>query len=550
MSPNRLWLFAGVMLWASVPASGKGLEPDPKARALAAKIDEHIAAGWAAAMVAPAPLADDAEFLRRVYLDLAGRIPKVSEVRQFLDDRRPDKRQRVVEELLQSPRYVVHFANYWRSLLLPEVNANFQVRFAAQQFEPWLRKHLKENSGYDTIARELLTAPIAGGRGRGAIMAQGGEANPAGFYFAKEFKPENLAASTARLFLGVRVECAQCHNHPFADWKRDQFWSFAAFFAGLESRRQGDLTAPAGENLDKREIAVGGTDRLVKATFLDGKEPQFQPNVSSRVTLADWVTAPDNPFFARAAVNRLWAYFLGAGLIEPVDEMVGAESTPSHPGLLDELAREFAANKFDLKVLIRAITYSRPYQLTSGVASQAPRRAPGDLEPVANPPDLDSAPSSVFARMPLRGLTPEQLWDSLSEATGYQEQGANDPYGVVRAGGSSPRDEFLSRFANQTERAVDSQTSILQALALMNGKVIANETSVERSNILAGLLDAPFFDKASRIETLYLATLSRKPTAREIERITRYMNEAKKPDTALADVLWALLNSSEFILNH
>lgn len=523
------WLLAVAAL-AAPAAFANDPQPDARALALAARIDKHLADGWAAAKVEPAPLADDAEFLRRIYLDLAGRIPGVAEARKFLDDKRPDKRHRLIEQLLARPRYVTHFANYWRALLLPEADANFQVRFTVPQFETWLKKQLQENTGYDLIARAILTAPINIDR-RQAAFGRGGAADPLGFYVAKEFKPENLAASTARLFLGVRVECAQCHNHPFAEWKRDQFWGLAAFFAGIEGRRQGDFTNATGERLDKTEIAIAGTDRVVQASFLDGKQPEFKSGASPRGTLADWMTAADNPFFARAAVNRLWAYLLGTGLVEPVDEMVGGESTPVFPALLDELAREFAAQKFDLKHLLRAITYSKAYQLTS----RATHTSQDDLR--------------VFARMPLRGLTPEQLWDSLAEATGFDDQSPNDPYAPAR-GGNSPRTEFLTKFPNQTERAVDAQTTILQALALMNGRVVAGETSLDRSRMLAGILDAPFLDTAGRIEALYLATLTRIPTVKEVERITKYVEEVKDPKAALADVLWALLNSSEFILNH
>src|SRR5262249_4367086 len=157
----------------------------------------------------------------------------------------------------------------------------------------------------------------------------------------------------SRLFLGVKLECAQCHNHPFASWKRDQFWTYAAFFAGLQARQQGNFFLPAPERPDKRELTVPGTERVVKARFLAGSEPKWQDGVAARATLAGWMTAKDNPYFARAAVNRMWAYFFGTGLVDPVDEMVGTEHVASHPELLDEMARQFAAHDFDLKFLIR-----------------------------------------------------------------------------------------------------------------------------------------------------------------------------------------------------
>lgn len=527
MKHLSLWLAAAAVLTQPQVA----LPKETQAEALAAKIDRYLEAAWVSAKVTPAPLADDAEFFRRITLDLAGRIPKVAEVRDFLRDTRPDKRQRAIEALLQGNRYPVHFTNYWRALLLPEASANLQARGTAPQVEAWLRKQLQANASYDKIARAILTAPIGQTNPRQALVLQSGSPEPIGFYVAKEFKPENLAASTARLFLGVRVECAQCHNHPFADWKREQFWGLAAFFAGLERRQQGDFVQPAGENFDRREIAVAGTERIVQAAFLDGKEPQFAAGQSPRVALADWVTAPGNPYFARAAVNRLWAYFLGTGLIEPVDEMVGGESAPAHPELLTLLAEALVEQQFDLKFLIRSITYTKVYQLTS-------RKT-----------DRSQDDPRFYARMPLRGLTGEQLWDSLAEATGF-DAGTPASGPAALRGGGSPRDEFLSKFGNPNERAVDAQTSILQALALMNGRVIAQATSLEPSVQLAAVLDAPFFTTTSRIETLYLSTLSRFPTAKEQERAEKYVAAAKEQKAALSDLLWALLNTSEFILNH
>jgi hypothetical protein len=511
--------------------------------ALAARIDEHVAAGWAAAGVKPASPADDAEFLRRVTLDLAGRIPSVYEARAFLKDTSPDKRRRLVEKLLDSPLYIRHFGNVWRNLLIPEAVANIQVRAQIPNFEAWLRKELARNAGYDQMARDLLTAPLVGGTPQ-QIYANRGEPTPLAYYMAKELAPENLAASTARVFLGVRVECAQCHHHPFASWKREQFWGYAAFFAGVQKRPQANILIPAPEKKELHEIKVGGTDKVVQAMFLDGTKPEWKDKVSGRAALAEWMTRPDNPYFARAGVNRTWYYFFGTGLVDPVDEMVGAEKKECPPGLLDELAKDFAAHQFDLKYLIKAITASRAYQLSSAATDQS-----------QDDPRL-------FARMPLRGLTPEQLFDSLAEAISYTEdipEGLG-PFAALRP--NSPRNQFLAAFAGTGEKATDSQTSILQALALMNGRLVADATSLDarRSPRLSALIDAPFLTTASRVETLYLATVSRKPTPKEAERMSRYIETGgealteqptqEQMNAALADVLWALLNSGEFIVNH
>jgi hypothetical protein len=559
MARLRLWLLSGCVLlaggpalWAGGPAEA-GKKPAVKevkpldAEALAAAIDRHLAAGWKAAEVQPAPLADDAEFLRRVSLDLAGRIPGVTEVRQFLDDKRPDKRRRKIEDLLKGPNYVNHFANVWRALMLPEDNASIFARGRTPGFEDWLRKQLGKNVGYDKMVRELLTVPLNGGGDRRALLfgqAQG-EPTPIAFYLNKELLPENLAAAASRMFLGVKLECAQCHDHPFASWKRKQFWEFTAFFAGVQRQGMGEQVFPAAERPDRREITIPGTEKVVQAKYLDGTAPEWKFKASGRETLAAWMTAADNPYFARAAVNRLWAHFFGHGLIDPVDEMVGTEYEPSHPELLDELARQFAVHEFDLKHLMKAITLSRAYQLTSKAthkSQEAPRQ---------------------FARMPLRSLTAEQLFDNLVQATGHQEQGPrNLPGFVVGQGGL--RDQFLTKFGNQNDKVTESQTSIIQALSLMNGRLTAEATDLQRSELLAAVIDSPFMDTPARVETLYLATLSRKPTAKEAERVNKFIaaataagdeplrpaEKAKRYNQALADVMWTLLNSGEFILNH
>jgi hypothetical protein len=495
-------------------------------RALAGRIDELVAASWATRGVMPTAPADDAEFLRRIYLDLAGRIPRVWETREFLDDPKPDKRERLVSRLLEGPDYVRHFTNVWRATLVPEAN-NQQLRFFLPGFQIWLQRRLQDNVGYDRMVREILALPVANNQ---QMQRQGFDpraATPLAFYQASELKPENLAASTSRLFLGVKLECAQCHDHPFARWSRKQFWELAAFFSGVRSQN-----GPFGglqENADRREIKIGGTDKVVKARLLDGTEPTWKQGVSARITLANWITTAENPFFARTAVNRVWAQFFGIGLIDPVDEL-GDKNPPSHPELLDELAHEFAAHQFDLRFLIRAIAMSRTYQLTSA----GPPMSPGERR--------------LFTRMAVKGLSPEQLFDSLAQATGYRGPRQGDQRFVFGVD-SSPRAEFLTRFAAQDKRT-EPQTSILQALLLMNGKFVADATSVDRSELLAGVLDAPFLKgPVERTEALYLATLSRRPRPDELSRLTKYV-ESRDTKSAFADVFWSLLNSSEFMFNH
>jgi hypothetical protein len=500
-------------LFLTLASPIRAADKDKDVEALAAKIDEQIAAGWPKD-VKPAALADDAEFFRRLHLDLAGRIPSVTEIRDFLDDNRSDKRRLWTERILKCSAedrsyrtaYIDHFTNVWRAWLLAQTNQQGQFRQPA--LETWLRQRLKANIGYDQLVRELISQPLAGDSG----PRQG---SAAVYYQANDLKPENLAGSTSRLFLGIKIECAQCHDHPFAKWKRQQFWEFAGFFTDLA---QGTPLRPRGE------LTIPGQDRVVQARFLDGTKPQWKDGTGTRSTLAEWVTSAENPYFARAAVNRLWVYFFGIGLANSGD--TAAEDRPAATKkLLDDLASAFVAHGYDVKFLIHAITASQTYQRTSAVSHPS------------------HADAQLFTRMPLRGLSPEQLFDSLAEATEYQNGAPGNP--------QSARSQFLSRFPAQEQRT-EYQTSILQSLYLMNNEFIGDRTSLEKNRTLATLAEQRT-STARKIESLYLVVLSRKPRPEESERFVKFVdkggtgNDSKK---ALADVFWVLLNSPEFLLNH
>jgi hypothetical protein len=251
--------------------------------------------------------------------------------------------------------------------------------------------------------------------------------------------------------------------------------------------------------------------------------------VSARTTLADWLTSRDNPFFARATANRVWSLFFGAGLVDPVDDFRD-DNAPSHPELLDELAQQFVAHGFDLKFLIRAVTLSKTYQLSS--------RYPG-TEPDAR----------LFARMPVRALTPDQLYESFVQATGYRDPFANNQRRFIQ---NSVRNQFLSRFRQQA-KPVDYQVSVTQALMMMNNPLIANLTNSDKGEVLAGVAHAPFMSTAERLDALFLAALSRRPAVTEAAELRTYIERnttSAERNKALADVFWALLNSSEFMFNH
>ena len=544
---NRTALIVAALLWLCLlcrseaesgktkPASTAVASTAPgadEALQLAARIDELISQKWQAEKAVPAPPANDDAYIRRASLDIAGKIPSVAELHAFLDDTSPDKRLKLVDRLLDSPAYITHFSNVWRTVMLPEAESNLEVRVLIPGFEAWLRKQLTANTPYDALVREILTVPVDPRLAANPLQPQS-EVTPVGFYQTKQLKPENLAAGTARMFLGVRIECAQCHDHPFDSWKREQFWGYAAFFAGVERDQSGDKGAldAIRELFGSRELMIPGTDTKVVPTHLDGEQPKLKFRDRPRNVLADWMISDRNAYFSRTAVNRLWGHFFGVGIVNPVDDFT-ADNPPSHPELLDELARAFAAHKSDFKFLIRAITASRTYQLSSQKTHK------GQDNP------------RLFARMALKGLSPEQLFDSIAQATGYHEpSGSRNPPGMMN---NTPREEFVQVFDNHSDSITEQQTTILQALSMMNGQFVSDATGLEKSATLAAVTEFPLMTTAERIEALYLAALSRKPRPNELDRLTTYVDSAEGSEVSkrrLSDVFWALLNSSEFLFN-
>ena len=520
MSPNGPMLRAILALLVLGAGTVAGGPPVRDARTLAARIDELVSARLAKEGVSAAPAADDAEFFRRLSLDLNGRIPTLAQLNDFLDDDRPNKRRLWVDELLQGPDnvalYVGHFTRFWRRQLLahtppvpPEVVA---------PLEGWLHKQIQANTPYDRMIRALLTDPAAGA-----------------FFQANENKPENLAARTSRLLLGVRLECAQCHDdRSGGSWKRRQFWEYAAFFTGLRDQDvpTTDAFVALGANRQKpgsARIRIGETDLWAETRFPDGTRPQWKQDTTPLAALADWTVRGDNPWFARAAVNRLWHYFFGVGLIEPVDGLGLSDNPASHPELLDELAQQLVAHDFDLRYLIRAITGSQAYQRSSRQTHPSQ----------ANP--------RLFARAVVRGLSPEQLRDSVIVATGYRPKQSAES---SPAYGETPQSEFLAAFDDPGDRPADVQVSIQQALVMMNSKFLEEVTAPDRSATLSAVLGGkPSRPTARRIEELYLVTLSRKPRPDEVARLLKHADAGDRKQ-ALADILWSLLNSTEFVLNH
>jgi hypothetical protein len=491
---------------------------DRDSQTLAALIDSRLATRWAEVKIRPAPMADDGEFLRRVSLDLIGKIPTAGEARDFLDDPAPGKRAALVDRLLDSPAYASRAALLWRQVLLPEGDG--LVGAASGGLEAWLRKKIEEDAGYDRIVREVLSTRL--GNGANDMMAAAAvEPSPAAFYAARGGKPEVIAGDAARAFLGIRVQCAQCHNHPFARWKREEFWSFAAFFAGVPQQSDDGATLrPVREDAQRRELTIPGTSKVVKASHLDHSSPTWNPRAGTRDVLADWITAPGNPYFARAAVNRIWARFFGNGLIDPVDDLE-AEGDPALAALLDEVAGRFRDHGYDVKYLIHALMATRAYNSSS-----------------AAEPGMSTTPP-LFSRMPVRGLSPDQLVDSLARATGC-EPGDNRP-------------RLLELFAERDVPPTESQASILQALTMMNGTFLHGATRTESGEVIGAIAEAPYLDTPGRVEMVFLAALSRQPRPDERSLAVKYIDRREGDADrarALSDVFWALLNGPEFRTNH
>lgn len=500
-----------------VPA-GTSLDPKQLSRTIDRYIDQRLQNE----KVTASPRADDAAFLRRAYLDITGRIPTVEKATAFLDNRDPAKRAKLIDELLAGKEYGTHQADIWQALLLPRNSDNRRL-----QFDPmvkWLEDNFNADKPWDKMVHEILTA--SGQQDK----------EPAVTYFLANSTVDKMTDSVSKVFLGVQLQCAQCHNHPFTEWKQTEYWGMAAFFLKTQiqpPRPNAPNAAPPSvidtPNPRRGRNALPDSAKIVPAKFLAGEQPQVDAKAPLRPVLADWVTKADNPYFSKAMVNRVWSEFFGRGLVNPVDDMHDGNPA-SHPELLDELARQFAANGFDVKFLISAICNSQAYQRSS--------------KPTGN--NADASPA-VLARMSIKVLSPEQLFDSLVQALGAPGRANNVPQNKqpVRGQARNPRAAFVAFFGLEDGAdPTEYQAGIPQALRLMNSPQLNNNAVLNQ--YLKG-------DKKPNevVEHLYLMTLSRRPTAREFERLTTYVRNHKgEPRQAYSDILWALLNSSEFTMNH
>jgi len=528
-SVSHLTLSVGLtLLSAMLPASAAGethrseaTHARPASERMWQRVDELIQQRLDEAGVAAAPISDDAEFLRRVHLDLTGVIPHAAEVREFLADADPDKRAKVIDRLLASPRCATHLANTWRQFMLPGTPGPEQLANVAG-LQNWLRTQFASNMRYDRIVADLL---VANG---------GGDAGPALYFTSLELAPEKLAASTSRIFLGLQIECAQCHRHPYDDWSQKDFWGYAAFFARLgRNDAMGDPRSIGLVDLNEGEVRLPETEAVVAPQHLDGTDVDDEFGGNRREKLAIWMASRDNPFLARAAVNRVWSHLFGRGIVDPVDDL-GPLNPPSHPQLLDELTEYFIGTGFDLSDLLRTLANTSAYQRTSRVA--------GEQSPA---PEL-------FAAMAVKTLSADQLYDCLQRV--MRSPASATPAFLPGAGAMfDPRRlAFAAKMRMQGTSATEFDAGVLQALTLLNGSVTSAVTSVEQSGLLAAL-EAPWLSDEQRIEALFLATVSRLPREHEREPMAAYLAAAGSSEdarAARADVLWALINTAEFVLNH
>lgn len=489
---------------------------NPDASASAALIDRHVDARLTSERIQSAAPAADAEFLRRIHLDLHGRVPTLEQTTRFLSDPNPDKRTRLVDLLLADPRYGEHLADIWQAYLISPL-ADDPQRLAAR-----LRPHLAaqfNTKTWDVIASDLLTAT-------GKL-----EENPAVAYLFEGRLPRavpDLTDLTTRYFLGVRLNCAQCHDHPTVSWKQQDFWGMAAFFTQVQTPKRTKQIYEKGI-LDDTTLTLATLkdantiDGFIPRppTFLGGREMP-RGSASNRAAFAQWLTARDNPFFARAMVNRTWWRLFGRGLVTPVDDMHEANG-PSHPGLLDALARHFIDSGYDLKSLHRAIVLSNAYQRTSRTTA------------------ADDKQLALFGRMSMKVLSAPQLYDSLDTIFGAPTRTTGID---TRLG---PRVEFTQFFGDSADPdPIAYRRGIPHLLRQMNSPQFAGRNL----DALVAKLTTPNRPPADVATDLFLTILSRPPTPDEQSRFKSYVDRTGSAQDAARELAWVLIMTSEFSLNH
>jgi hypothetical protein len=485
-------------------------------------IDELVYEKLRQLQYAPAELCSDNEFLRRVYLDVIGVLPTLPEQDEFLSDQLPDRRQRLIDELLDRPEHARFWALKWGDLL--RLQKGEMAELGVHKFYQWLVDAFQKNMPLDQFARELLT-------GNGSTYD-----NPVANYMRALDDPTEAVETTAQVFLGSRIQCAKCHNHPFENWTQDNFYGLTAFFNRM-SRKPGmrvdeEVIFEAREG----EVVQPRTGQVMKPWAPGDAVLDEQLLSDRRQAFAAWLTAPDNPFFSRVAVNRVWAEVMGLGIVDPVDDF-RQSNPPSNPALLGRLAEEFVKHGFNHKQLLRTILNSRTYQFSS----QSTR--------------LNRDDARFFSRAKTRMLSAEQLLDAISQVTEIEEPFAGLPAGTLATALPSPdfKHEFLETFgrpARQTACACERNTNstLAQVIQLFNGPTLQRKL-VDKQNRFHRLLDqgAPL-DVV--IVQLYRAAVCRPPTDVEIQTAATHVASKPTPAEGLEDFTWALLNTEEFLTQH
>jgi hypothetical protein len=527
-------------------------------------INQEIRKGWADHSLVPSKAATDGEWCRRVYLDLIGRVPTVKELHQYQADRGRDKRAKLVERLLgeeYNDAYAANWTTVWTNLLIGRTGGTERRSLTVRDgMREYLSEAMRYNKPYDQLATELITAT-------GSCQPGDEDFNGAANFLADKMEEGGVQATAkaSQIFLGMAVQCTQCHDHPFNEVKQNQFWELNAFFrqTAVERVRVGDDRRDdygrvvnrdfrgEGGDAEKAEIYYelrNGKMKVAYPVFVDGQslaakyaakgedfgDRGWVEDVNRREELAKLVVASRE--FDRAMVNRLWAHFLGYGFTKPLDDM-RPDNPPSHPELLDALGADFRDTGFDLKKLMRWIVLSEPYSLSSQMTS---RNADDD-------PALGARP--MFSRFYLRQMQAEQLYESLLVATAADSTLSQDERADMR-------DQWLRQFTtafgtDENDEATTFNGSIPQALTLMNGDLVRRATGNEKGSMLYRVAWDEQMDNPAKIRYLYEAALSRVPTRQELA-ISNELLVARQGNVgaALQDIWWALLNTNEFILIH
>lgn len=503
---------------AIVPRTGPSVQPS--ALAEGNFIDRLVAAKLQKLNITPSPPAGDAEFLRRVFLDTIGTLPTAAEARRFLTDQSPSKRERLVEELLARPEFADYWALKWADLL--RVDRAALGHEGAYAYYRWIRDSMASNKPLDQFARELVTA-------EGPLQE-----SPQGNFYKAVPKPGEMASTLSQVFLGVRIACAECHHHPFDRWSQTDYYGMVDFFAplGRKSSAAGEMIVAAGEPATTHPR----TGEAVLAHALGAPAPEHELPGDRRRALADWLASPQNPWFARNLANRIWAQFAGRGLVEPLDD-VRATNPPTNPELLDALANHLVESRFDMRALIRAITASQTYQLSS------------------RPNETNERDEQNFSRALFKPLSAEVLLDAVCETTGVGEKfpGVPSGYRAVQLWDSGVQHYFLKLFGRPVRQSAcecerNVEPSVAQVLHFLNSPEIHAKLSHEAGQIKR--LAESIADNGELADEIYLTIFSRWPDPQERSDAIEYFANAVNRRQAAEDQAWAMLNSLEFIFNH